>query len=175
VVAKRAVVAAVLVALVAAPVALARRGTSGETSVQALNSAVFSQINSIRVAHGLVPLKSNPSLAAAATGHSLEMLDDGYFAHTSYDGSPFWKRLNGYSNGAVHGYWSVGENLLWSSPDIDAGKALQMWMASPEHRDNILTARWREIGISAIHADSANGTFGGHPVTVITTDFGVRR
>jgi uncharacterized protein YkwD len=47
-------------------------------------------------------------------------------------------------------------------------------MASPEHRQNILTARWREIGISAIHSDSAPGTFGGRPVTVITTDFGVR-
>src|SRR5262249_61612581 len=41
-------------------------------------------------------------------------------------------------------------------------------------RHNILTGRWREIGIAAIHADSAPGTFGGGPVTVITTDFGAR-
>jgi uncharacterized protein YkwD len=50
-----------------------------------------------------------------------------------------------------------------------------MWMASPEHRRNILDPTWREIGIAAVHAASAPGTYGGQPVTVITTDFGVRR
>jgi uncharacterized protein YkwD len=47
-------------------------------------------------------------------------------------------------------------------------------MASPEHRDNILTPRWREIGISALHVPAAPGTYHGQEVTVITTDFGVR-
>ena len=102
------------------------------------------------------------------------MVTDGYFAHESVDGAPFWKRLSAYSSSAPHGVWSVGENLLWSSPDVGAGKALELWMASPEHRHNILTARWREIGIAAIHTDSAPGTYGGQAVTVITTDFGVR-
>ena len=125
-------------------------------------------------AHGLVPLKMNAKLSSAAAQHSSEMLSDGYFAHNSFDGSPFWKRLSGYSNGSTSGYWSVGENLLWSSPDVDSTKAFQLWMASPEHRQNILTARWREIGIAAIHADTAPGTYGGRSVTVITTDFGVR-
>jgi len=143
--------------------------------VRSLNSSVFAQINAIRVAHGLVALRASPELAAAAAGHSAQMLDDGYFAHSSYDGSPFWKRLTTYSNGAAHGYWSVGENLLWSSPDVDAGKAMQLWMASAEHRENILEPRWREIGVAAVHADSAGGAYSGDPVTVITTDFGVRR
>jgi uncharacterized protein YkwD len=48
-------------------------------------------------------------------------------------------------------------------------------MNSPEHRANILTPRWREIGISAVHVASAPGTFKGLEVTIITTDFGVRR
>ena len=48
-------------------------------------------------------------------------------------------------------------------------------MQSPEHRANILTPEWREIGIAAIHADSAGGPYRDSPVTVITTDFGVRR
>ena len=87
--------------------------------------------------------------------------------------SAFWRRIERYYPSDA-GYWSVGENLLWSSPEVDAVKALQLWMASPEHRRNILTARWREIGIAAIHTDAAPGTYGGRPVTVITTDFGVR-
>ena len=141
--------------------------------MQALDASVLVQLNQIRAAHGLRPLKLDPALTAAAEGHSAQMLADGYFAHESVDGSPFWKRLMAYAN-AAHGSWSVGENLLWSSPDVGAEHALQLWMASPEHRHNILTARWREIGIAAIHTDAAPGTYGGRSVTVITTDFGAR-
>jgi uncharacterized protein YkwD len=48
-------------------------------------------------------------------------------------------------------------------------------MHSPEHRANILKPEWREIGVSAVHLDTAPGTYGGRPVTIVTTDFGVRR
>jgi uncharacterized protein YkwD len=82
--------------------------------------------------------------------------------------------MAGYERGASNGYWSVGENLLWSSPTVDAVQALKLWMASPEHRANILTAKWRQIGIASLHAITASGAFGNRPVTVITTDFGVR-
>jgi uncharacterized protein YkwD len=142
--------------------------------LQTLDLGVLVQLNEIRKAHGLVPLKLNPTLSVAAQSHSSEMLADGYFAHESVGGAPFWKRLIAYSSSAPHGSWSVGENLLWSSPEVDAVKALKLWMASPEHRHNILAARWHEIGIAAVHADSAPGTYGGHAVTVITTDFGSR-
>jgi uncharacterized protein YkwD len=50
-----------------------------------------------------------------------------------------------------------------------------MWMNSPEHRANILTPRWREVGISAVHVLGAPGTYDGRTVTIITTDFGIRR
>jgi uncharacterized protein YkwD len=174
VIVKRTLVVSLL-ALVIAPAALARPAAVRETRVQSLNAGILVQLNLIRSRHGLVPLKLNAQLTAAANGHSAEMLADGYFQHNSRNGSPFWKRLTTYTNAARTGYWSVGENLLWSSPDVNPVKAMQLWMASPEHRKNILTARWREIGISSIHADSAGGTFGNQAVTVITTDFGVRR
>jgi len=48
-------------------------------------------------------------------------------------------------------------------------------MNSPEHRANILNARWREIGVSAVHFAAAPGTYKGLEVTIITTDFGIRR
>ena len=72
-------------------------------------------------------------------------------------------------------YWSVGENLLWSSPDVDPSSALKMWFDSPEHKRNMLNARWREIGLSAVHVAAAPGTYGGREVTIITADFGVKR
>jgi uncharacterized protein YkwD len=51
---------------------------------------------------------------------------------------------------------------------------MKLWMASPEHRANILNPAWRQIGIAAVNSPSAPGTYGGHDVTVVTTDFGVR-
>ena len=171
--ARRTTPVAVLVALLLAPAAFGQHGAARQTRLQTLDLGVLVQLNAIRTSHGLAPLKLNPALTTAARGHSSEMLADGYFAHESVNGAPFWKRLTAYSNSA-HGSWSVGENLLWSSPEVGAVKALQLWMASPEHRHNILTARWREIGIAAIHSASASGTYGGRAVTVITTDFGAR-
>ena len=47
-------------------------------------------------------------------------------------------------------------------------------MHSAPHRANLLTARWRQIGISAVHVNAAPGTFGGQATTIITADFGVR-
>ena len=161
-------------ALALAAPALAARTAANQTAMQALDTGVLTQLNAIRAAHGLVPLTLNTQLSAAAAGHTTEMLADGYFAHNSASGSPFWSRLTAYTKAAPHGGWSVGENLLWSAPDVDAAQALKLWMASPEHRANILTAKWRQIGIAAIHADTAPGTYGNQPVTVITTDFGVR-
>jgi uncharacterized protein YkwD len=50
-----------------------------------------------------------------------------------------------------------------------------MWMSSPPHRENLLSRTWLEIGISAVHFDSAPGTYDDGPVTIVTADFGYRR
>ena len=139
-----------------------------------LDSGVLDQLNAIRLGHGLVPLTANPLLAAAAVQHAQEMAADGYFAHNSVDGTAFWKRIDRWYSSARYGYWSVGENLLWSSPDVDAAGALRLWMQSPEHRANILAPRWREIGIASVHVAAATGVYGSRPVTIVATDFGVR-
>ncbi|HEX7625512.1 MAG TPA: CAP domain-containing protein [Gaiellaceae bacterium] len=148
---------------------------SRHVALTSLESGVLSQLNQIRAQYGLKPVQVSARLTASAQQHSNEMAADGYFEHTSADGTAFWKRIDHWYSSGGYRYWSVGENLLWSSPDVDPAHALQLWMASPEHRSNILAARWREIGVAAVHADSAPGTFGGLPVTIITTDFGVRR
>jgi uncharacterized protein YkwD len=145
------------------------------SSMQALEAGVLTQINALRRAHGLVTLGLSPKLSLAARQHCAEMAGRGYFSHASADGSHFDRRIARYYPMGNRTYWSVGENLLWSSPDVDARGALRMWLNSPEHRANLLTARWREIGLSAVHTASAPGTFGGREVTIVTADFGVRR
>ena len=140
-----------------------------------LESSVRVDINTFRAQHRLPRLRLSTGLTLAARAHSEQMATDGYFAHESADGSAFWKRVQSFYRSSPWRFWSVGENLLWSSADIDASGALKLWLASPEHRKNLLNARWREIGVSAVHAMQAPGVFAGRDVTIVTTDFGVRR
>jgi uncharacterized protein YkwD len=162
-------------AVLALPAAAAPTGTRATGSLSSLEVGVLQQLNAIRAAHGLPPLKLSTRLEAASAQHSREMVTDGYFDHSSYDGTAFWRRIGRWYRQSGFGYWSVGENLLWSTPTVEPAVALQQWMASPEHRANILSRRWREIGVSAVHVTAAPGTYKGLEVTILTTDFGVRR
>jgi uncharacterized protein YkwD len=140
------------------------------STLSSLDTGVLAQLNQVRVAHGLAPLKIDAGLSAAAAQHSAEMITDGYFAHDSRDGTVFWKRLLRFYPLAGSSRWAVGENLLQASGPITATGAMAMWMASPDHRANVLNPSWREIGISAVAGSETSGT----DVIVITTDFGVR-
>jgi uncharacterized protein YkwD len=144
------------------------------TAANQLEAQVLAELNAIRRAHDLVPLRLSRPLSSAADSHSRAMGTFGFFSHSSRDGSPFWKRVKSFYGPGSNGGWSVGENLLWSTTGLDASDALKMWMASPGHRKNILTPGWREIGLSAVSVPEAPGVFGGHDVVIITTDFGTR-
>ena len=144
------------------------------SAMGALEQGVLSDINGFRHDHNLAPLRFSAKLAAAARSHSAEMAQRGYFSHDSANGTSFDRRISRYYTIKGARYWSVGENLLWSSPDVDAAGALNMWLNSPPHRKILLTARWREIGLSAVHVTSAPGTFAGREVTIVTADFGVK-
>ena len=165
-----------LVGAIAAPIALpAGAREQRRQTLTALDAGVLGKLNAIRSAHGLAPLHSSAALTAAAAYHSHELASGGYFAHTSADGSAFWKRIERwYAPQQRGGSWAVGENLLWSTPRVDASQALVAWMKSPEHRANILSPDWHEIGIAAVHVTNGSGVYGGRPVTIITTDFGAR-
>ena len=114
------------------------------------------------------------SLKAAAGAHSYEMARDGYFSHDSADGTSPWKRLSRYYPRAGYRRYEVGEALLWYSPVVDAATAVHAWLTSPEHRAILLSPGFREIGVSAVHATAASGSFQGDEVTLVTADFGVR-
>lgn len=146
-----------------------------EKGLPTLNHQVLAAVNHFRAAHGLVPLRESAGLDSSARQHSLEMGRDGYFAHPSADGTSFWRRIRRYYGAGNFRYWSVGENLLWRSPGVSAGRALKLWIASPEHLRNLLSPQWRQLGVSAVRVAHAPGVFHGLPVTIITTDFGVRR
>jgi uncharacterized protein YkwD len=152
-------------------------GATGErpaSTMGALEQGVLANINQFRREHNLAPLRLSAKLAAAARSHSTEMAQRGYFSHDSANGTSFDKRIARFYSLGGKRYWAVGENLLWSSPDVDPSGALSMWVNSPEHKKVLLTARWREIGLAAVHTSSAPGAYGGREVTIVTADFGVR-
>jgi len=152
----------------------ARSSTLHESQLRSLNHQVALAINAFRLAHGLSVLHISPQLNAAARAHSDQMGADGYFDHPSADGTPFWKRIEGYYPQGRYTSWEVGENLLYSSASISAAAALKMWIASPEHLANLKNKDWRDLGVSAVRVPHAGGVYGGQTVTIITTDFGAR-
>ena len=103
------------------------------------------------------------------------MAGRGFFSHSSADGTAFWKRIQRLYPSKGFRRWTVGENLVWQSPELKAGDALRMWMASPSHRANLLSRTWREIGISVVGTPVAPGVYRGQTVMIATVDFGARR
>lgn len=169
-----AIAAVVAAALLAGSAYGAPKARQKAVAVPRLQRSLLYDINAFRAEHGLGPVRLSAELTASATQHSREMGADGYFGHASADGEAFWRRIAAYYDSTARGSWSVGENLLWSAPPVDAARALRMWIHSPEHLAILLTPRWREIGISAMHVVGAPGFFGGRDVMIVTTDFGVR-
>jgi streptogrisin C len=136
----------------AAPSALAAPTSSAETGfVRAVNAA--------RASVGLRPVELDPTLARAARSHSLEMLQANEFSHTDFGG-----RMAAFN---VRGTM-MGENLAWGSGPYGAvGAIVKEWLASPEHRANLLRAGYKRIGIGV-----ARGTFQGYDgATIVTADF----
>lgn len=176
--ARRLTTFAALAVLLLAPGAVAASAAGKPATrlaaANALEGAILAELNAVRRAHGLVQLRTSAPLTAAADAHSRAMGVHGFFRHESRDGSEFWRRVKRFYGPEDHGTWSVGENLLWSTLGIDAKRAVRLWMESPGHRKNILTPRWREIGLSAVTVAAAPGVYGGRDVVIVTTDFGVR-
>jgi uncharacterized protein YkwD len=154
--------------------ARAKKARRSSRTLSALESGVLARVNAVRRSHGLRGLRLSRGLSAAAAYHSRQMVLHGFFEHESRGGASFWKRVERFYGSTGFRAWEVGENLAYGSPDLGAAATARMWMNSPGHRDNLLSRRWREVGLGAVHVASAGGEFGGGPVTVVTADFGYR-
>jgi uncharacterized protein YkwD len=116
-----------------------------------MESSIGCLINEQRTSRGLGSVQPNADLRRAALSHSAEMVDQGYFEHTSPAGLTFIDRIEnfGYMRGARS--WMVGENLVWGTgPRSTPDSLVTAWMNSPPHRENLLRDRFNEIGIAAV-------------------------
>jgi uncharacterized protein YkwD len=119
-------------------------------------------MNSARDAHGLAPLRIDRRLQRTACGHSLAMLRTDTFSHGA-----FATRIRRAGVRARR----VGENLAWGVGALaQAQSIVSLWLASPEHRANLLRPGYRTVGVGI-----RVGTFEGHAgASMITTDFAGR-
>lgn len=91
----------------------------------------------------------------------------GFFAHESANGTSPFERIRRHYRGS-----SVGETLLWRSPDVTPEEALALWLQSPPHRRVLLGSAFRVVGLAAVHVEGAPGDFNGLDVTIVVADFG---
>jgi hypothetical protein len=124
-------------------------------------NALVDGTNQNRVANGLPDLQVNPLLQAAAQDKANDEATKGYFAHTSPQGiTPwYWFQQAGYN------YLYAGENLAVNF--TDSQDVVTAWMNSPEHRANILSTQFTQIGIA-----TAQGTYNGQPAIFVAEEFG---
>ena len=146
---------------------------AAELGTVALEQSVLCVINEQRRAAGIAPVRSNPKLAQAAARHSNDMVQNGFFSHTSPGGATFIDRISatGYMRGARS--WLVGENLVWGTGHLSTpASVVDVWMDSPPHRANLLRARFREIGLSGV-SGTPNEAVDGDGITV-SSEYGTR-
>lgn len=117
--------------------------------------------NQYRLERGLAELQTNPKLNEAAKQKASHMFANNYWSHYSPDGtSPWWFFKNtGYS------YTYAGENLARDFGDSE--EVLQAWIASPTHKDNIASSKYKEMGVAVV-----DGILNGEETTLVVQMFG---
>jgi hypothetical protein len=119
--------------------------------------------NEKRAQAGLSQLVINGDLSRAAKAKGDDMLARDYWAHVAPDGTEPWKFFKDVS----YNYRYAGENL--ARDFSDASSAVDAWIASPSHRENLMSPKYKDIGIAVVEGDLA-----GSDTTIIVQLFGTR-
>jgi uncharacterized protein YkwD len=106
--------------------------------------SLVARVNQHRAGLGLAPLAWDARVATVAQAHSQDMVDRGYFAHTSPDGIDPFERLA--AAGIAHA--AAGENIAYGYPTASA--VLAAWLGSPGHRANLESAAYTHHGIGLV-------------------------
>jgi uncharacterized protein YkwD len=105
------------------------------------------QLNKIRRAHHLRPLKPSRSLHHSSTRYARHIVSTGYFGHES--------RI-----AVSSAFGRAGETLeMHSGWAPDPGLAIQGWMNSPSHRAVLLSSQFRWVGMGIAKGRNSNGPY----------------
>lgn len=116
--------------------------------------------NEMRTKAGEKPLHLNENLDLAAQAKANDMAKQDYWSHYTPQGVAPWS----FATAIGYTYRSMGENLAAGFADDDA--VVNAWMASTEHRANILNYNFSEVGFG--YADISDyKAAGGGPMTLV--------
>jgi uncharacterized protein YkwD len=136
-------------------------------------AAIVCEINGLRAADGLPPLRANPRLASAAQRFAHDMSSRHYFSHVTPGGVGLTARVKrtGYLRGAA--WSSLSEDIDWGSNVFSTPlAAAQGWMQSSPHRKNILDPGMHDIGVGVAQGAAWPG---GEQGVFYVADFGTRQ
>lgn len=120
--------------------------------------------NAEREKAGLGTLSFNEKLSAAAKNKAEDMFEDDYWAHIARDGTTPWV----FIENSGYDFFAAGENLARDFNDSEA--VVRAWMNSPSHKDNVLGASYKDIGVAVV-----NGDLAGSETTLVVQMFGITR
>jgi uncharacterized protein YkwD len=140
----------------AAPAHAAATGCAGANARPSANnsalidSATLCLMNRLRASHGMHSLHDNSALAAIATGQAGDMVRGDYFGDNSISGASPLSRIkaSGYSVPTSRVRLLTAQNIGWGTgPNATPAGIVAAWMLSPPHRQIILTAAYRDVGV----------------------------
>src|SRR5438067_5276618 len=125
--------------------------------------------NYARSQSGLTPLQRNSVLDDAGQAKLAADLSCAEFSHTPC-GRPFTDVFAAYVAGATS--YALGENIAWGTGSYGTPRqAMNGWLHSTGHRENILNGTYRELGIGYLPDQTFQGYSG---ATLWSQEFGVR-
>jgi uncharacterized protein YkwD len=127
--------------------------------------ALLADTNSARVSNNDQPLKLNVYLAQAAAAKAHDMAQRDYWSHNTPEGSPPWIFVDAQG----YHYQKLGENL--ATGFSDAQTTVNGWMASTEHRRNLLDNGYTEVGFGYANIPNYKAA-GGGAMTVVVAFYG---
>jgi uncharacterized protein YkwD len=109
-----------------------------------LEIGVAGRVNGVRGEHMRPPLRTDADLARVAREYSCALLRLGALSHQDPDGKTVGDRVLG----AGKSYQAIGENLASSTgPGDPVSAAIDAWIRSAGHRENILRPDFVETGV----------------------------
>ena len=105
---------------------------------------VFDLINQARRAQGYAPLVWDAELTRMAREHSAEMAGQNFLSHEGPDGA----MVERAHERGIRGWQVLAENIAYNQGfDDPAGFAVERWLKSVKHRDNIMRASFTHTGL----------------------------
>lgn len=121
-----------------------------DASIDGEEQAFLQLINNYRSGSGLAPLALDAALTRSATWMANDLATHASFGHTDSVGRSPWLRMP--DCGVA---WPGGENLAAGTNYSSAQTALSAWINSPSHRDVMLTADFKTIGIARVYREGS--------------------